>query len=432
MSDSVRDLLVRGIAAAKDGAKAEARRYLEWALRLDPTDEQRARAWLWLSEVSDDPAEKREYIERILAFDPTDPVARRKLAVLDGRLRPEDIIDPDRLVVAGPGTPQPAQARQFVCPQCGGRMVFDPQGRLICEYCEQRQASPVPSVMGGRIEEQDFILTLATARGHTRAVATRCLRCHACGAAFVLPPETLSFACPYCASTYAVEQAEVQELLPPAAIIPFAVDRAEAQRAVARWLRSERLEGLAHTIPLTGLYLPAWTFDVRCDVSVGYQGQNGYTPDKETVFENDVPVSASRTLPETLAEEVNHFRLEGLLPYDPRYLAGWPAETYRISMADASLVARQKTLARARQRFASRWDAVMGINKMGMPLLAVESFRLILLPLWIACYRDGERMYSVIVNGQTGAVRGEKPEQGARKWLSWLTGEKRDPGVEQD
>jgi hypothetical protein len=29
MSDSVRDLLVRGIAAAKDGADDEARRYLE-------------------------------------------------------------------------------------------------------------------------------------------------------------------------------------------------------------------------------------------------------------------------------------------------------------------------------------------------------------------------------------------------------------------
>lgn len=63
MSESVRDLLVRGVAAAKDGAKDEARFYLEWALRLDPSDEQRIKAWLWLGEVCDDLAQKRNYLD---------------------------------------------------------------------------------------------------------------------------------------------------------------------------------------------------------------------------------------------------------------------------------------------------------------------------------------------------------------------------------
>ena len=421
MSDSVRDLLVRGIAAAKDNAKADARRYLKWALRLDPTAEQCVTAWLWLSEVSDDTAEKHEYLERILALDPVHPEAWRGLAILDGRLKPEEIIDPDRLAVAAPGVPQPAQSRQFVCPQCGGRMVFDPQGRLTCEYCKQRRASPTPPVASGGIEEQDFILTLATAKGHTRAVAMRCLRCRACGASFVLPPETLSFNCPYCASAYAVEQAEPQELVPPAAIIPFAVSRAEAERIVARWKKSERLEMLTQVAPLSGLYFPAWTFDVRCDVAVGYREQGGYVSDKETIFENDVPIPAGRALPASLAEEVDHFRLEELLPYDPRYLAGWPAETYQVSLADASLVARQKTLARARQRLASGRNDWLGF-RMEMPSLAVESFKLILLPLWIARYRGEGQPFTVVVNGQTGAVRSDRPEKGIRKWLSWLTG----------
>jgi hypothetical protein len=426
MSDSVRDLLVRGIAAAKDGAKAEARRYLEWALRLDPTDEQRVMVWLWLSEVSDDPAEKREYLEQILASDPTHPEARRSLAILDGRLKPEEIIDPDRRAVAAPGAPQPAQARQFVCPQCGGSLVFNPQGRLICEYCAQRQALPRPSAMGEGIEEQDFILTLARAVGHTKPVTARCLRCRACGASFVLPPETLSFACPYCTVAYAVEQAEVQELLPPAAIIPFTVSQAEAGRAVARWRKAEKLDASLRAAPLTGLYFPAWTFDVRCDISVERQEQDRAAwvvhVEKETFLENDVPVPASRALSEVLAEEVSHFTLAALTPYDPRYLAGWPAETYQVSLADASLVARQKTLARARQRLASRWDGLQGFE-IGMHSLAVESFKLILLPLWIARYRGEGQPFTVIVNGQTGAVRSDRPEQGARKWLSRLMGE---------
>ena len=60
MSDSARDLLVRGIAAAKAQDTDQARFYLEWVLRTDASREQKIKAWLWLSEVSEDPDEKRD------------------------------------------------------------------------------------------------------------------------------------------------------------------------------------------------------------------------------------------------------------------------------------------------------------------------------------------------------------------------------------
>ena len=53
MSDGARDLLVRGIAAAKAGERAEARHYLEWALRQQPSSDEQLEAWLWLSDVSE-------------------------------------------------------------------------------------------------------------------------------------------------------------------------------------------------------------------------------------------------------------------------------------------------------------------------------------------------------------------------------------------
>jgi hypothetical protein len=46
---NVRDLLTRGIAAAKAGNREEARFYLEWVLITEATEEQRLQAWLWLS-----------------------------------------------------------------------------------------------------------------------------------------------------------------------------------------------------------------------------------------------------------------------------------------------------------------------------------------------------------------------------------------------
>jgi len=241
----------------------------------------------------------------------------------------------------------------------------------------------------------------------------------------MLPPEVLSFTCPYCAATYAVDQTEVQALIPPTAIIPFAISQAEAECLIARWLEADRQTALVEVTPLAGLYFPAWTFDVRCDLAVEFVQKGHARPglsDRATAFENDLPVPASCMLPESLADEVGRFRLDGLVPYDPCYLAGWPAETYQIPVADASLIARQKALARARQQAASRWGALAG-PEMGMPRLAVESFRLILLPLWIARYRDGEAQVTVIVNGQTGAVRSDRPKKGVREWLSRLMGE---------
>jgi Flp pilus assembly protein TadD len=124
MSKSARDLLVRGIAAAKADSKDEARFLLEKALMIDATSDQRVEAYVWLSEISDDPVEKRDYLEKALSINAAHPTARRKLAVLDGRLKPEEIVDPDRLSTSVPEQPQSAGARRFVCRQCGGRMMF--------------------------------------------------------------------------------------------------------------------------------------------------------------------------------------------------------------------------------------------------------------------------------------------------------------------
>jgi len=65
---------------------------LEKALMIDPTSEQRVEAHVWLSEINDDPVEKRDHLENALSINAAHPTARRKLAILDGRLKPEEII----------------------------------------------------------------------------------------------------------------------------------------------------------------------------------------------------------------------------------------------------------------------------------------------------------------------------------------------------
>jgi hypothetical protein len=48
---------------------------------------------------------------------------------------------------------------------------------------------------------------------------------------------------------------------------------------------------------------------------------------------------------------------------------------------------------------------------------ADERWRYVLLPVYLASYRFAERLYQVMVNGQTGRVAGQKPVDWRKVWL---------------
>jgi DNA-directed RNA polymerase subunit RPC12/RpoP len=191
MSDGAGDLLVRGIAAAKAGERDEARHYLEWALRQEPSSDEQIEAWLWLSEVAREKDEARRWVEEVLASDTHNPRALRRLAILDGRLQPSELIDPDHPPAIA-STDGPVDIERFACPSCGGQIAYASDGNgLQCDHCGHRMGVPSgPGALGPAAD--DFVLALATARGHSSPQASPTFACTACGARFLLAPETLS------------------------------------------------------------------------------------------------------------------------------------------------------------------------------------------------------------------------------------------------
>ncbi len=86
MAEDISQLLREGIAAARTGDKARAKRLL---IEVTEKDEQNEEAWLWLSGVVDDLEEMRICLENVLAINPQNARARQGLAWVESRLAAE-------------------------------------------------------------------------------------------------------------------------------------------------------------------------------------------------------------------------------------------------------------------------------------------------------------------------------------------------------
>ena len=139
MEDYSKELLRSGIIEAKSGSRETARRCLDRAIYMTSSFDVLAEAWYWMSDFCDNPSEKRKALENCLSHDLRHSRARRSLALLDGKLKADEVINPDSKPAAPDGQRQ-ASADRFMCPKCGGRMAFAPDGQtLVCEYCKRNQ-----------------------------------------------------------------------------------------------------------------------------------------------------------------------------------------------------------------------------------------------------------------------------------------------------
>ncbi len=426
MSDSAHDLLVRGIAALKAKEFKEAYFYLDRVLTNDPDLQQRIEAWLGLCEISIDPKEQRSLLEEVLSNDPTEARARRKLAILDGKLKPDEIVDADYLAQPAPDTREANDPKRFICPKCGGHMTYTPDGKtLTCEYCQSRQSLSSPS-NDQHLPEQDFFLAMATSSAHFSPVVQRTFSCQGCGARFLLPADQMTLNCPYCNSSYVIENKEAFEMIPPAGLIPFEIDEEHAKQALKNWLQKNLPDKPVHVTPGTGLYAPVWSFDLtgqitwRCRV---YKNKMWYDEHGERpILYHDILVNATKNLKECEPEFLHGFSREKIVSYDDRYLANWPAETYQISIADASLDARQSVLANEHDQVRRSIMFQVQDLQLNPSNLSVDTYKLLLFPFWVTQYTFESQNYQVIINGQNGSIHGQRPPGRVVQWLDKLIG----------
>ncbi|MBX3036751.1 MAG: hypothetical protein KF758_07540 [Anaerolineales bacterium] len=433
-SDYSKELLRTGIIEVKAKHFDSARRYLDRAIYMARSHDAIAEAWFWMSEAVETKEEKRKALENCLSHDLRHARARRALAILDGKLKDDDVIDPNHLPPAPQGL-RDADAQRFMCPKCGARMSFAPDGSssLVCDYCTNGHALGLHK----NNEEKDFIVAMATMKGHGKPLQEQAFHCNGCGAEFILPPKQISSSCAYCDSPHVVSLENTKDLLAPDAIIPFAFDNKQATKYLIDWVEKNKIKPEKKVDLPRGLYVPLWTFDIGG--SIEYTGEMIQyedeffgekkqkkvirVSDEYPIIVDDYPIPASRKLSSVFHELIPTFDLKQLKPYDPRFLSSWLAEIYDVAMADASLDARSM----AYKKYKNEMSYLIGNVKIihtSSAKITVESFKLNLLPVWMTEIPFDGREHLVLINGQNGFVESDlddaKEDGGLFSWLGDL------------
>jgi DNA-directed RNA polymerase subunit RPC12/RpoP len=438
------NLVREGIHAAKAGNRSTARRLLFRAVSQNPQD---SHVWMWLSATTDDPVERLDMLERAVALDPNNQAALNGLAYLKAgkeNAPPTSIAGTNHHpsenppVVKPEESPAPAGTVTFDCPQCGGRMAYDPASRkLVCEFCgHSRELSEDP--VADSAETPIFGL-LHSEKGHTWAAAVHEVECEKCGAHTLELEPGQTQTCPYCGSNQLVESKQLESLLQPQGIAVFQVERAETLRLARGWLNTglfapDGLANEARHLELRPAYYPFWTFDGGVEIRWTAQVKENYWKGTRGALEwttvsgvaneffDDVMVPGVSALKPTEIAAISPFNLKDVIEFDHAQLAGWATLAYDISLSSASLKAREQVLKKLVPRI--RAEVEPGKEKRDLRIGAGTwtgvTYKHVLLPLWIGTYfyKGGE--FHVLVNGQTGKVGGEKPTDRLKVIGIWL------------
>ncbi|MGD8792870.1 MAG: hypothetical protein PVF47_09985, partial [Anaerolineae bacterium] len=222
----------------------------------------------------------------------------------------------------------------------------------------------------------------------------------------------LARCCAFCGSTNVLVQAGERKLQQPDGIAPFQIDGELALEAIQKALSSVSQRfvswlggGRRKLAELQGLYLPFWVFD---GIVEKYQFVKDWaTSGKKTLGLNthtnllfpgvDSPAPA-------LQEAVYPFDLQGVVPYEPRLLANWPARLYSLDVELVSESAHGALVGRTRDQAIPAPAFMQAGGEVLYQVLGI-TYQLVLLPAWLGLLEGDGRHSLALVNGQSGKVQ---------------------------
>lgn len=339
---------------------------------------------------------------------------------------------------------------KFSCPACGGEAQWNPAKQsLVCPYCGVTSPAQVELTDGRQIiRENDLAAALRAVPANQRGWQAQktSVKCQSCQAISVFDPARVAQRCDFCGSSALVPYEEIKEAFRPESLLPMQLSESQVRETIRQWYGSHfwapgKLKNKAMTDQVHGLYIPYWTFDAQVHAewtaeSGDYYWETEHYTDSQgrrqsrqvqkvrwypsagslDHFFDDELVAASRGVPADLLREVEPFPTQQLTPYNAGFLSGWVVERYQIDIVAAAQHARAMMNQKLEQLCASQ---VPGDTHRGLQVEADysgQTFKHILVPVWMLNYDYGARKFHVVINGYTGAIGGQYP----KSWVKIL------------
>ena len=337
--------------------------------------------------------------------------------------------------------PEISALDKYPCAACGAQAEWNPAKQLlVCPFCGSSTPFSVDSKTGA-IQELDLARALRELPDDERGWLTekRTVQCQSCKAVSVFDPERVGQNCDFCGSPALVDYTEIKAPIRPQSLLPFRITEGQVREQIrswyaSKWLAPGALKRRALVDRVRGIYIPYWTFDAQAvcpwEAEAGHYyyttetyREGGQTRTRQVQhtrwepasgevrhFFDDEPIPGTHGVSAALLKQVEPFPTADLVPYQTAYLSGFVVEHYQIVLFDAAERSRAAMTASLQQMCAAQIPGDTYRNLQIHPVFSGQTFKHILVPVWLLTYNFGQTAYQVVVNGYTGRMAGQYPK----------------------
>lgn len=335
-----------------------------------------------------------------------------------------------------------AALEKHACAACGAQAEWNPSKQLlVCPFCGTSTPFTVDTSSGALVEN-DLAKALRELPDEARGWLTekRTVQCQSCKAVSVFDPERVGQNCQFCGSPSLVDYKEIKAPIRPQSLLPFKISESQVREQIRRWYASKwlapnKLKSRALVDRVRGVYIPYWTFDAQAvcpwEAEAGhyyyttetYRDNQGRTQTRQVQhvrwepasgvvehFFDDEPVPGTHGVSHVLLRQIEPFATKELVSYDTAFLSGFIVEHYQIVLLDAAQASQNAMVSKLRELCAREIPGDTYRNLEIHPTFSAQTFKHILVPIWLLSYLYGARTFQVVVNGYDGRMAGQYPK----------------------
>lgn len=328
------------------------------------------------------------------------------------------------------------------CPNCGAPLAYAPgTEKVVCEYCGtefdvktvEALYAKKEAVAAAAQKAKEAKWDTAKAGGawtEEEEAHLTAFRCSSCGAEIVCDENTMATECVYCGNPTLIP-GRFEGMLKPDFIIPFTKTKDDATAALKEFYKGKFLLPKEFTAQnrveaIQPMYVPFWLFDSKVTAEGIFRGENDMVYDtpqavitetsiyqcsrKGTMEFHRIPVDGSKKMDDTYMESIEPFDYKALVPFNSAYLTGFLADKYDVTADDAVPRADRRVKKSAMEVLKGTVRGYMRCIPEEEALVKDEgSVSYAMAPVWILTTRYRDKVYTFMMNGQTGKVAGTLP-----------------------